>query len=408
MPRAIFHVDPVLTQETQPLIDNILRGLEAHDALRKDVADIRDKSDRCVTQINRLLGLTPDAEQRAEQQRLFEEFAGLHRLWFAPAGELTLTIAPLDRAKAHLRAGGLLPLTTFDASTNTATINLDLKQDESGRMEQAKELVVIVKPGVPIEDAADAWFEIDDALRNEFELGIAVHEITELALIKSFAGRRVDPHWRWYSDGLANTVTLLVLEDIGEPAQAEAIRHANDIQHFAVWAEELNLRYWLEGRFEPQIKAYGEDDLRLARYAFALHEIQKLIDHHGTDWIAHVVADLEANDKPGSATIIAAIHQHTGVDMDSRLDRYQSFTARNEGISKYAEVYGQAMDAGDHAAALRAALRLTELQFTGLNPKTAQASYDAVYRQLVDLEEPALAEALQEQLTIRKAVPSSD
>ena len=207
----------------------------------------------------------------------------------------------------------------------------------------------------------------------EAGLLVALHEVAEITFAKPWIDRRVDPHWRWFSDGLANAIALRVMEEAGDHDAAAAARHDYATAPLADLRGEANLRYWLERTHQPEIESHGEDDLNLARYAFALEEIERIIDLHGTDWIAQVAADLNDSPTPGSQAIIDAIQRHTGEAMDERLDAYQSFATTEEGVARYTAQMSEALRFKNNAAALPPAIRRLEISYRHGSPYTREA-----------------------------------
>ncbi|MEM9913807.1 MAG: hypothetical protein AAF911_02475 [Planctomycetota bacterium] len=383
-----------MADRVDPLVERIITQLQQYDQANATTDFTPDQRDQYIDSITRLLGLEPTAERLTLQRRVFDQFSRGPDIRLAPSGTLEITVVDYENAMNHLRAGGSLPNTAYDPEQDTASIRFDFVGTSTDSPMIIDHMVVSVRPDKPIEQAADTWFSLQSSSSQTPFIALALHEVAEVSWCEPWADRRIDPHWRWLSDGLANCVTFIALEELGEHDAARQFRQDFDTMPHQALRPHANLRYWLELRFQPQIDGLGEDRLKHARYAFATEEVQRLINDHGTDWIASVVRDVNQSPAPGSAAILAAIQRHTGADMNPRLDAYQPFTTRDDGVDLYAQAYGQAIQADDYPAALNAAVRLVELQFVSLKAGLPERSYVAVGNLLIELGRADEAEAM--------------
>ena len=398
-PGATFLIDPVLLDDAGPLIERMSAGLIQQAALYVDEpAPATDREDYLAA-INRLLGQNPAPALRKQQAEIFDFFLQGVKPRFAAGDRLHVTIVTAADAKAHLRAGGSLPHSTYDAGTDTVTVKYQLTAQDGGEVPVLKNLMVAVRPGDELLTAGDHWLQLVGEMR-EAGLLVALHEVAEFTFVAPWIDRRVDPHWRWFSDGLADAIALRVMDDAGDHDAAASARHHRDTAAFGDLRGEANLRYWLEATHQPEIKSHGEDRLSLARYAFALEEVQRLIDTHGTEWIARVAVDLNDSPTPGSQAILESIRQHTGEVMDERLDRYQPFATPEAGLTRYTDQVAFALRLKDYATALPPAIRRLEIVFDRVDPRTRETQR-VIAGLLLDLGEKAQAKKVRQTVLSR-------
>ncbi|MEM8738893.1 MAG: hypothetical protein AAGG38_10525 [Planctomycetota bacterium] len=362
-PRATFRLDPHLAPRKDELIGYWLDRLEQADQRARTLTRFAQLTDRWIDAINTTLGV-PAPDGLVEQQtRLLRFFDRKISLVFAPAGALEITLVDYDRAYDHLRAGGTLPHINYDPDTRRATIkiNRQITKDSPPQDRQLRQLTASIKPDQPLDQVGRHWFELLGQV-NQTQAFIALHETLEYTITVGWAGRNRDPHWRWFSDGLANALTFDLLRRHGFDAEADDMLGVFAPDRFADLKPELNLRYWLEAKFSPPVTAAGETRVRSARYTYATVECQRLLDDHGTAWIGPVLTRLRAADAPSTPLVIEAIRDATDTDLQPRLDAYQSFADRDAGIARYAERYADAVAREDFDAVAAASLRLIELQ----------------------------------------------
>lgn len=382
-PRLTFFVDPALSDRAQNLMQLIEKKIETADAAEAKLEETLVLADELLPAVNRLLGVTPDVELANQQQTYFMFFSGGSSLRFAPPGELEITLVDRDNAKGHLRAGGSLPDITYDSANDTAIvqINRNIKHDSPVEARDLKRLTMVVMPDQTDDQVGQGYFQIVTSMQDVM-LGLALHEVAEWTLLHGWAERRADPHWRWFSDGVANAVAYRVLRDTGRQEDEQAMRDGYRPEHYAEYRDDLNLRYWLEVRFEPPVNAGGENERRLARYTYATVEVERLIAEHGTEWIAEVLNQLRGAEEPGSAVIFDTIRQTTGVEIADRLEAYQLFADRDKSILTYAETYAESIALSNYDDAAIAAIRLLELQFTEIRAGPSPHIYRLIAKAL--------------------------
>ncbi len=81
---------------------------------------LRAKSDAIVDDVNKIVGLAPTPEQRAEQREIISWFLGAGARLAALGGKTALYLVTRRSIKDHLRQGGKLPGFTYDKSKDEA------------------------------------------------------------------------------------------------------------------------------------------------------------------------------------------------------------------------------------------------------------------------------------------------
>jgi len=156
----------------------------------------------------------------------------------------------------------------------------------------------------------------------------------------------------------------------------------------------LNLKCWMMAKYcpLPMGKPFErEHSFTMARYAFSMSEVQRLIEEHGRYWITQLCNELSEMDKRTSKELFETIEKVTGEDMAARLGQYQSFEDRKEGQRKYIAQFNEAAKISDYEDMLFSLLRVIELeefQYSGDNLKrwynTARLLFQTGYEDAAD------------------------
>ena len=146
-PPATFLIDPVLLDTAGPLIDRMSAGLAQQAALQVNEPAPATNREDYLAAINQLLGQVPASAVRKQQAEIFEFSLHGVKPRFAAGDRLHITIVTAAHAKAHLRAGGALPHSTYDAGTDTVTVKYQLTAKEGGEVPVLENLMVAVRPG---------------------------------------------------------------------------------------------------------------------------------------------------------------------------------------------------------------------------------------------------------------------
>jgi hypothetical protein len=170
-----------------------------------------------------------------------------------------------------------------------------------------------------------------------------------------------DVHWRWFTDGIADAVTYELLrrhfgqKDAAEWADHRNISDCNDIE------EEVNLMYWMHKPYDVDTMLEYESRLNYARYAYAMHEAQRLIKKHGLDCVRKILDKIRSRRDRRSEDLFRAIKDATGEDMRDHLSHYQTFESREKGIEKYNRLCEEAREQENYEQMLINLVRRMEL-----------------------------------------------
>jgi len=271
-----------------------------------------------------------------------------------------------ETVKDYLRRGGKLPCMTYDKETDTVTYYF-------GITGQSKNSKATIRDYFSSENKLDVLIPIDSeetfekdveeyfgVLAGSFRIGVLLHELIEPAILNRWKPQ--DPYWRWFSDGFANAITIELLKKYSGDENAEEFAEAYDVNEYKKLEKEINLRYWMGLNFCINTPLEYESELRMARYAYATHEAQRLIKKHGMGCVKRVLDKLCEKKSRKSENLFVTIKETTEEDMEERLRKYQTFDKRVRGISKYLELYKKASANEDNEQALINVMRLLELE----------------------------------------------
>lgn len=339
----------------------------------RDAEAVRSKMDPIIADINRILGVTEPETDRQRQMLAF--FLGA-----APVGRMTFYLVSQKTTKDFLRAGGQLPNYTYDKATDTAEYRLAFQM--SGSLGSIDQLALETsKSSGPVEHLELAFSPsseeaFEDEVGSVFQgplqaftgavSGGAIHEVAEMSLLLRvrFRGRR----WRWFSDGVANVMTVhLLKKHIGDETAGQFLSGYDTSKHEQL-EKQINLRYWLSEAVRIESPVQYEEDLRLARYAYATLEVQRLVDAHGIECIGKILDEVCTQESRTSRELMAAIQNVTGEDMAKRLARYQSFLTPQEGLARYSAACNAALPAKDYEQAFINLMRVRELRDSPYSP----------------------------------------
>jgi hypothetical protein len=316
--------------------------------------------DQIIAEINRILGIA-DANIEAQRQMLDDLTKPL------PFPKPTFFLVTTATVKDFLRGGGKLPNFKYDKATDTAQYHLQLRWTPKTGAEQSLEFAFPLKSEAEFEQIVAMLFgkltEIVSASpATATRVGLPIHEVTEASLVSRLKPQ--GPYWRWFSDGFANAITVEVLTRYMSENHAQEYREGLDFRQYEHLENQINLKYWMAGQycvfaFETPIEY--ERRLIDARYAYAMREAQRLTDKHGIDCVHKILDELSVADTRTGDDILKAIKKVTGEDMEARLNRYQTFGTREQGIPKYTVPLNAASKNNDYEKMLINLLRLMEL-----------------------------------------------
>lgn len=368
--QATIWIDPALAQHRERIVEQLDADIAAARLLRESGMRIaNDHREAAVDRANELCGFEVDAELFQRQVLVLDQFNSLGWFQFADPSALEIRVLLMETTKDYLRTGASLPSFAYDPKTDTATYELYVegRGDADG---SATDPIIVRSLAIPVESEAT----LDDCLQlpssfaafSGSSIVIAIHEVVELAFLT--LARPVDPHIRWFSDGLANVVTMQVLADLDEPDLPALLAESLDTARYADLRRQSNLRYWpmpeLENHWpvlKPMSPVESECRLRLGRYAFAHDEIDRLVQASGWDALRDVLDQACEAEALDSGKLIEIIKTVTGENLSTRLYRYQPFHELDEGAQKYAASVAAAERAGDAEREYVDLMRLTEL-----------------------------------------------
>ncbi|HUT30246.1 MAG TPA: hypothetical protein VMX13_10680 [Sedimentisphaerales bacterium] len=316
--------------------------------------------DPIIAEINRILGIA-DANIQTQRGMLEDLTRPL------PFPKPTFFLVTQGTTKDFLRAGGKLPGFKYDKATDTAEYHLQLWWTSNTAATQTPQFAFPLKSEAEFEQVVALLFgkltEIVSAPpATATRVGLAIHEVTEASLVSRLKPQ--GPYCRWFTDGFANAITSEILSKHISENQAGEYCQMLDFREYEELEKQINLRYWMAGQYcvfplGPPIDC--EQRVIDARYAYAMREAQRLIDKHGIDCVRKTLDELSGAESRTGDDIIGAIKNVTGEDMDARLNRYQTFSTREQGIPKYTVPFNAASKNNDYEQMLINLLRVMEL-----------------------------------------------
>ena len=202
-----------------------------------------------------------------------------HRIYFVTGPSI----------KAFLRNGGSLPGAAYDKATDAGTFEVRVRTNfDRGQItrETTDFLPVVLREQATVEKEVAQFFEgWRTSMKNV--AGGMLHELAEISLALRFAPNQ--PHYRWFSDGFAETLAARLIETYVSPESAKAYRDRRNVAKYEKLRRSINLLYWMMPNWEIKTPLEFEDALTDARYAFAMFEVSRLIDKHGIDSIKRIL-----------------------------------------------------------------------------------------------------------------------
>ena len=334
---------------------------------------VLENKDKIIADINGILGITETDTKM--QNEMLVRFVGI----FSGANS-TFYLVKQSTIKDFLRGGGELPNFSYDKQTDT--VNYRLTVGETSESCPLKEFELSI-PISSEESFEEEIAEIFKALGEAFgyvRIAIALHETVEMSLLLRVKPR--DAYQRWFSDGFANAITIELLKRYVNNESADEFAADFDISKYNDLEKEINLLYWMSAKFcifgaESPIEY--EDRLILGRYNYATFEAQRLIDKYGIDCVVEILDEVCKGDSRTSKELFAAIKTVTGEDMVSRLERYQTFKNRKEGLAKYTDGLDTASNEKNYEEMLINLLRVMELEENQFSPSSLESWKNAAW-----------------------------
>ncbi len=329
-------------------------------AEKKSAKTINAQKNQIVADINQILGISePDTEK---QDKIWTELLGAFSI-----EKTTFYIVKKSTTKDFLRAGGQLPDFIYDKAGDTITYNFEFKTtSEDGPIKDFEFTFPIASDETFEKDVSSIFQGLQDAL-GRGPLNLTIHELVEVSLVVMRA-KPTDPYWRWFSDGFANAITIDILKKYTGTENAEEFAKCYDLNEHKEREKEINLRYWMGLNFCIKTPLEYENNLSYARYAYATLESQRLIEKHGIDCVRKILDEVRTKKSRKGNDILQAIKKVAGEDIQQRLNHYQTFETRKEGMAKYGSLFNAASDKKDYEQMLINLLRMLELHDSQLSP----------------------------------------
>jgi hypothetical protein len=329
----------------------------------KIVKYIETKKKQIIADINNILGITePDIEM---QDKALTGLLGAFSI-----NNLTFYIVLRDTTKDFLFSGGTLPNFTYDKTDDTVTYNPEFITTSEDGADKSFELAFLVASEETFEENISQIFQVLFKAVGSGNLFVAIHEVVESSLLNR--ARPTDSYWRWFSDGFANVITFDILKKYAGVEIADEFAKAYYISDYKGLEKEINLRYWMGLNFCIKTPLEYENNLSLARYAYATQEAQRLIEQNGIECVRKIIDKMLTKKTRTAQDTLLAVNEVTGENMQQRFGHYQTFETRQDGLTKYGNLFNAALEKKDYNQMLVNLLRSLELQESQLSPTGLQ------------------------------------
>lgn len=334
---------------------------------------LRAKPDKIIGQVNTILGFSPTDRQKAEQRNILSNFLRVQLRLANPGHKTTIYLVTQKSIKDYLRRGGSLPGFSYDKAKDEANYNFFVDMHDTG--DKGERHIALPIPARETVKHLAGFFTGFGNMQSTVTVGLALHELIEVTMM-GYRFKPRDPYFRWFSDGFANAVTILVLKQHLGEKMAAAFAKSYDISKYADLEKQINLLYWMGVGFSIEAPIESEQRLNHARYAYATHEAVRLIDRHGIGCVARILDKACKNEQRNhSRNLISAVKEVTGEDIEKRFLRYQTFGTKAEGIERLAASFNAAIGRKDYAGALPLMLRIHELRWPAEPQFYSNAAY---------------------------------
>ncbi len=292
-----------------------------------------------------------------------------HRLWaffvrvFSSIDDVTFYLIKQPTIKTYLRNGGTLPDFTYDKENDVVTYKFNISGSSKDESLRHLAWVCPIKSEQTLEKDVTTLFEMLNEMGCKNMMDVAIHEITEISLLKQV--RMTDPFWRWFSDGVANAITFdLLKKHFGEQKAAD-FAEKFDASEYEDIKSEINLQYWLTGSaclLLQDAPTEASQRINHARYAYATLEARRLIDTHGLECVKLILDDVRSKPSRKGQDLLDSIQHVTGEAMQDRLSQYHTFQTRKAGLKKYVPPFNEASKIKDHDPMVSLLFRLHDLR----------------------------------------------
>ena len=325
----------------------------------KSIIDsILSKKNQILSDINNILGIE-DPNILTQDRILSQLLSAFSSLEIKP-----LYIVKKSTIKDFLDSGGQLPKISYDKANDYVGYEFNIELTDKNYSPKVLEFIFVIKSPEVFETNVQEQFNVLQLLLGNLCSSTIIHEIVEMCLLK--LARPGDPYWRWFSDGVSNIVTYEIMKKYIGTQEAEDFIKLFDANQYRDLQKEINLRYWMIANYcllTGDLPTDAGKRLNNARYAYATFEARRLINEHGIECIAMILNKISSQQSRTGSELLEIIKNVTGEDMDARLDAYQDFEQKEEGIEKYGKIFNDARIKKDYEQMVTNLFRLHDLRF---------------------------------------------
>jgi len=382
-------------------IQSAVNDWHAYNALRaaEPEVDHAEAAARYINAISGLLGLPPDGPALLEeQQKLEEAFDNNVELQLVLAERPTIYVLSLDTISVYVEAGGTLPSVTSNGESFTISINTGYENGEPVPIEgftlpyqddwETGGLILqayLAMAGAREmgEDAHPHLLELANgmsAIRGKMSEMFRFFQVygSVIRLLDEDVNAALMLRARWRHSGLADYLVLETFRLAGEEDYAQQIAQ--------MWLRDapadtdrpnpqMLLRYWTARLGSLSTAGDVMEDFNNRRRAYAVAEVQRMIDAVGLEQVIAVARQLGQEQPESIQAVQDTIHEATGYDIAARLDLYEPDV--EDVYYDQILAYQRARDAGDRAAALVHAFCALEVQVASY-PQVNPAMYQVM------------------------------
>jgi len=357
---ADLYYEHVFEKDLQVARRTVEDFLQERSRQARELTILREQADKVFDRIHGILGITEDDPVKARQREWLDRYVALANSLFAPGPgtrRISFYLIRKSTLAGHLRSGLALPGLSYDPEKDMVDYQYQAKiTSETGMEKVPLHLPLVVKGKRAFEE------ELSGVLRAYGSLGehavcLTLHELIELSLLHRLQPFD-EPHFRWFTDGFANSLASRLTREFVEGASAEV----HEVEPYADLIRDINLPYWMGKSWEVATPLESEARLEQARYAFATFEADRILDRYGLEVVKKVLDAACTAERNNSRRLFGAFVEVTGEDLRERFKRYQRFGTREEGLGRYEKRSEEAISSEDYAAALPAMLRAMELR----------------------------------------------
>ena len=305
--------------------------------------------------------------ENASTGQLFTRVAGESGLLGVVGGELRLAVVERGGMERYLATGGNVP-GHKRLEDGRGKMSYEVKSGvQHGELKYGEVAWVIPVDKEQAEQGMEAaLLRVKEALlgrqvvgRQGMWLGVVVHEIAEGVILRRLGGQSL--HSRWFTDGMAEAVTWIVLRDLyGEQMAEQWVRDTSDYEDMV---EDVDLLRWENKAVAVNVEVQQMAELSAARYAFAAEEMRRLVEIEGEGVFKQLIDEAVRLGEKGGATDRSLVDAAKQIDPDflKQMVKYRRFEGTQEDMVRgYMGLYRQAVKDERWGDALVAYIHLKE------------------------------------------------